>query len=964
MFVKTRLASALLAAFGSTAAWWSLPAQAQDATTAAPPPAAASAPAASPPPAATQRVEVTGSAIRRVDAETPSPVQIITAEEMKATGFTSVQDVLHNLTANGQGTLSQGFAGAFAGGASGVSLRGLTVAATLVLIDGHRSAPYPIGDDGQRSFVDIASIPFDAVERIEVLKDGASAVYGSDAIAGVVNVILRKSFKGAIVGGDLGISHKGDGTTRHGYMTLGMGDMGVDGHNFYVSAELRNQDQIRYSDRGGYFTKTDYTDMGGSNTTLGVPTDDNNGLARSGTGYVYTGATGDSIVGFMPGCDRAKYDAGQCTYKNTWSQIQPRTQNANFMTRFSVRDASNWEANMDASYFVSKAQQVGGPSRARGSFQGFTSGPGVTPAQLPVVHPVIDITNPSYPSDNGGVTSGRLAYTFLDLGPTTTDTDARTLRTVANIDGHLADWDINVSAGYSQVSLEVSGRNYVDPYNLSTALLSTTDPYLVGQPNTQSVKNFIAPTLISNDQSKLYFAHVGVTRDLMQLQGGPMGFAAGADLMHRSQYAVAPDQVNAGHYFGLYSNNYTIGYQRVGSLYAELAMPFTKTLEVDPQVRFDHYNLSGSRTSPKVGVKWTPTQEFALRGTAGTGFRAPSPSENGTAGQVFFTGSSDDPVLCPHGPDEGDDFPNIPGNFPTQCGISVGTVQTTTPTLKPETSKSFTLGMVAEPVRGLGATLDFYYIQIDNQIIPSSDVQTVRGSDFTPIPYVNPDGSVTEKVPGTAPIAYYTTGYVNANSTKTSGVDIDLSWTHKIGGVGDFTSDFQVSYMFMYDLKADGVTYHLAGTHGPTIIGGDTGSPKARLRWANTLHRGPVSVTGTINYIGGYDNTDPSDLVNGPACADQLRNNGAGGLYFPDLTDEELVQKLGCHTKSFTTFDLQGNWEVAKGMSIYGSIMNLFNTKAPLDWATYGGGVAPYNPSLHSQGAIGRYFTLGASYTF
>jgi iron complex outermembrane receptor protein len=229
---------------------------------------------------------------------------------------------------------------------------------------------------------------------------------------------------------------------------------------------------------------------------------------------------------------------------------------------------------------------------------------------------------------------------------------------------------------------------------------------------------------------------------------------------------------------------------------------------------------------------------------------------------------------------------------------------------------------------------------------------------------VNPDGSITEKVPGTAPIAYYTTGYVNANSTKTSGVDVDLSWTQKIGGVGDFTSNFQVSYMFMYDLKADGVTYHLAGTHGPTIIGGDTGSPKTRLRWANTLHRGPVSVTGTINYIGGYDNTDPSDLVNGPACADQLRNNGAGGLYFPDLTDDELVQKLGCHTKSMTTFDLQGNWEVQKGLNIYGSIMNLFNAKAPLDWATYGGGVAPYNPSLHSQGAIGRYFTLGASYTF
>lgn len=949
---RTRLARALLLAFGGTAAAWSAaPVRAQD------------APAAP----AVQRVEITGSAIRRTDAETPSPLQVISAEELRETGFTSIQDVLHNITANGQGTLSQGFSGAFASGASGVSLRGLTVAATLVLIDGHRSAPFPIGDDGQRSFVDISSIPFDAVERIEILKDGASAVYGSDAIAGVINVILKKSFKGFNVGGDIGTSYKGDGTTKHGFMSLGLGDMGTEGHNFYITAEMRSQDQIRYSDRGGYFTKTDYTDQGGSNTTLGVPTDLNNGLARSSTGYVYNGSTEAGIAGFMPGCDQAAYDAGQCTYKNTWSQIQPRTQNANFMARYSMKDSSNWQANLDASYFVSKAQQVGGPSRSRKTFQGFTSGPGVTPQQLDVVHDIIDNTNPSFPTTTGGVTSGFLAYSFLnDLGPTTTDTDARTLRTVANIDGHFADWDLNVAAGYSQINLNVTGRNYVDPYRLSDALLSTTNPYLVGQPNAQSVLDYIAPNLVSNDTSKLYFAHVEVSHDLMEMGGGPMGFAMGADLMHRSQYAVAPDLVNQGHYFGLYSNNYTIGYQQVASLNAELAMPFTKTFEVDPQVRFDHYNLSGSRTSPKIGAKWTPVKQFALRGTASTGFRAPSPAENGTAGQVFFTGASDDPILCPNGPtgDPNDAYPNNPGNFPSQCGVAVGTVQSTTKTLKPETSKSFTLGMIAEPFPGLSATLDYYWIQINNQIIPSSDVQTVRGTDFTPIGFVNPDGSITEKAPTVAPIAYYTTGYVNANSTTTSGIDIDVAWKQKMAGIGDFTTDLSVSYMNKYDLKADGVTYHLAGTHGPTIVGGDTGSPKMRLRWANTLHRGPIEVTGTINYIGGYSDTDPSDLGNGPACADQIRNNGAGGVYFGDLTDDELTAKLGCRTKSFTTFDLQASVDVMKGLKVNGSVLNLFNEKAPLDWATYGGGTAPYNPSLHSQGAIGRYFTVGASYTF
>src|ERR1700720_4756955 len=178
-----------------------------------------------------QEIVVTGSHISRTDAETSSPIEIITAVELHQSGYTSVQDVLHNLTANGQGTLSQGFSGAFASGAAGIALRGLNVGSTLVLIDGHRMAPYPIGDDGQRSFVDIANIPFDAIERIEVLKDGASAEYGSDAVAGVVNIILKKSYQGASITADAGTSRYWDGNTYHGAFIVGAGDLVNDGHN-------------------------------------------------------------------------------------------------------------------------------------------------------------------------------------------------------------------------------------------------------------------------------------------------------------------------------------------------------------------------------------------------------------------------------------------------------------------------------------------------------------------------------------------------------------------------------------------------------------------------------------------------------------------------------------------------------------------------------------------------------------
>jgi iron complex outermembrane receptor protein len=218
--------------------------------------------AASPDAAPLTEIIVTGSRLQRTDTETPSPVEVITSIDMQQSGFTSTQDILHNLTANGQGTLSQSFSGAFASGAAGIALRGLNVGSTLVLIDGHRMAPYPIGDDGQRSFVDVSNIPFDAIERVEVLKDGASAVYGSDAIAGVVNIILKKSFQGASVTADGGTSSHGDGTEYHVSGIYGLGDLDADGHNFYISAEYKRSGEIKFTDRGGIFTQTDFTSPG------------------------------------------------------------------------------------------------------------------------------------------------------------------------------------------------------------------------------------------------------------------------------------------------------------------------------------------------------------------------------------------------------------------------------------------------------------------------------------------------------------------------------------------------------------------------------------------------------------------------------------------------------------------------------------------------------------------------------
>lgn len=929
--------------------------------------------AQAPPPQNTETlstVVVTGSRIIHTDTDTPSPVQVISAVDLAQSGYTNTQEVLKNLTANGQGTLSQSFSGAFASGAAGIALRGLNVGYTLVLIDGHRSAPFPIGDDGQRSFVDVSDIPFDAIERIEVLKDGASAVYGSDAIAGVVNIILKRSFEGLTVTADAGTSSHADGTTEHAAATWGFGDLANDGHNFYISGEFRHQQQIRFMDRGGYFTQRDFTSTGGYNVTLGVPNDITGAFARSGTGYVIDPDT-STIAGFMPGCDANKYSAGQCTYTDTWDQIQPGTKNYNIVAKFTQAFADNWKLSLQGTYFQSQSAQIGGPSRNfTNGFQGVTSGPDVTPEVLPPLGPTtISSTNPSFPAGTG-ITQGFLRYTFLNIGPTETFTNAKTYRAIADLDGKIGTWNLEGALGYTEVKLNVDNRNYVQPALLQAALDSTSAPFLIGQPNTAAVINSVAPPLDSDDSSKLYFVHAGATTSLVDLPGGPLAIAFGGDWYERKQFAVAPEAIANGLLGSPYaspSNNFTVGTQNVAAAYAEIDIPIVTLLDIDAAIRYDHYNLSGGQASPKIGFKFQPIPEFAIRGTASKGFRAPGPAENGKAGQTFFAGTEADPVLC-----KNPDNVTAAGNFAGQCSVSIPGLQSTNPNLKPEISKSFTFGFVGQPIPDVKATVDVYSVQINNQIVAGGPSVTVRGTNLSPIAEYQPDGSTALVTPPEAPILYFTTSYINANSTKTNGLDLSIDYRHRFDSGWQFSSNATWTYIHEYKMTIDGVDYQLAGTHGPSFFSGDTGNPKSRAQWANTIGQENWSLTATVNYVSSFSVTDPTLIafegIPAATCLDALTNEGgaAGTDYQGVLANGVIPPQTSCTVKHFTTVDLYGSYDISKHFNVHASVTNLFNTKAPLDWATYGGalGLVPWNPSLHLQGAIGTFFTLGATYKF
>ena len=328
MLKKTILVRSLAVAFGGAAVIAAIPAMAQQADP------------------AVQRVVVTGSLISRADKETPSPVQVLTSEDIAKSGMTSIAEVLSNLTANGQGALSAGFGGAFANGGAGVSLRGMTVGLTLVLIDGHRMAPYPLSDDGQRQFVDISSIPFDAVERVEVLKDGASSLYGSDAVSGVVNIILKKQFNGTNIKADTGKSQHGGGKNYKVALTHGFGDLQNDGYNAFAALELRHADAIKVADRDNFtWANADWTSRGGTNLNRGVPTKANSFLSPTTTPFLYNGQGTANPANFQfldANCDYAKYMAGGCAVRDTVSNIQPESRNVNMLVGFTKTLGDDW----------------------------------------------------------------------------------------------------------------------------------------------------------------------------------------------------------------------------------------------------------------------------------------------------------------------------------------------------------------------------------------------------------------------------------------------------------------------------------------------------------------------------------------------------------------------------------------------------------------------------------------------
>lgn len=915
-----------------------------------------------------QRVEITGSSIRRVDTETPSPVQIITADDMKKSGYTSVSEVLQNITANGQGTLSQGFSQAFASGASGIALRGLTTAATLVLIDGHRMAPYPLADDNQRSFVDVSNIPFDTIERIEVLKDGASAIYGSDAMAGVVNIILKKSFIGTTINAEGGTTTEGGGQSVHLSVTHGFGDIDMDGYNAYGSIEYRHQNAILYSQRSGKrWEQTNWLGDGGNDRTLG----NNSANPTPATlGSVYltnpdvAGAPSALNTSFYPGgtCNLAALNASQCLWTSPHGEISPETSNLNLLASFSKRLNDGWKLDVKGSMFQSKAEQypVTYPTGGLQTYDGGSSHSAIvavsagvnpfigTPAQPAITVPV------GYPGNPWGVPA-YINGAIPDAPIVNTQLDSKAYRLVGDLTGTIGEWDITASLGYTKINTVQNQYGFINNAALQTAINRTTNPYNVLGGNSAADNATIFPSSSATDVSKLSFAELHASRPLATLAGGDLSFGTGASFIYTELDSPAPALVAQGIVNG--NNAYVSGTQKDTAAYAEIVAPVLKSLELDAAVRIDHFDGGvGNATTPKFGFKWTPNQVFGLRGTYSTGFRAPNAAESGNSGNAYLADTTNDPILCPGGlPGGGGNI--AAGSVIAYCNFQPPYLNSSSTDLKPEKSKSGTLGVILEPIKGWSSTLDVYQIKIDNQIVTGPPGDAVRNVPQTQL-CADGNGGQFSCAPGTGDntvgsILYYPNFYINANSVKTSGLELESRYKFKMGEYGSLTTSFDWSHTMSYILTTDGQSYQLAGTHGPFIIGGDTGNPKDRIQASFTYDKNAISFTTTFNWISSFDLTDPSFGLN--TCDD-------GGSVVGWFSGN--VPSQYCHVASFLDTDMTLRYIVSKQLLLHVGVLNVFNRQAPLDFNTYGGGQFPVNPSMHLAGMVGRSVNAGLTYSF
>jgi iron complex outermembrane receptor protein len=961
-------------------------------------------------PVVLQEVVVTGSILRRADIETPSPVTVMSAESLEERGINTVSEAMQRMSANNAGTITSnwnvGFN--FATGANAPALRGLTVQATLSIADGLRLAPYPLADDGQRNFVDLNTIPSAIVERIEVLRDGASSTYGADAIAGVVNVITKKEIQGLHVGGSAGMSEKGGGDEKNFDLAWGHGDLNSDGYNFYFATEYQKSDKLKSSQRDYPFNTFDWQRQCAPSGSCMANLNWNGITAEDGSFYGFfaipgvsvvrpvltdTATTGSGRYAFLnpaAGCREwpsVTIDPSMSTvsplttcevdYKNAYYWLQPEIEKIGLSFRFTGNIGDNAQMYAMMNYYKTDtyAEFTPYPFRnrppvPRGSAQ-------IYEVLLPVyvcpqgvgtlsgLNTGCDASNGTLNPYNPYAAQGLRAQIALDqYQPRAVDTSSRALRVALGVDGSFSgDWRYSANFTASEVGLTRTSINNMIPQRIMDVVARGTynfsDPYATPA----DVWDYMAPDKKVYSPSRLWQAQATISKDLMDLSGGPLQAALGASYREESINAPSANPQNdTAPYQRYYSINAvgTQGSRDVTSGFFEIDAPVLTMLDLQASGRFDDYSSGQSNFSPKLGFKLTPIDMLTVRGTWSKGFRIPSFNE---AYGLPTTGYVSRTVSCTTYPEFCASHGNNAGYY---TNYSLGLTQTGDPGLKPEKSTSMTLGLIFQPMDNLSLTVDFWQIEVKDLISGVTSTAAAEAAYYSnngvvDIPgYVVTPGTPDTAFPNALPvIGTIASSYQNQDKQKVSGVDFGANFRMPLGGSVTWISTFDASYLEKYELITDGgETLRYDGTLSPCNITSCSGAPKWRASWQNTFQIGDTSASLTAYYTSGLD-LAAIDFGGIKGDCQYNADEGTTGANIAAIDGTPVL----CKSKAVWNADLTVRHQLNDQVTLYADVLNVFGIKAEFDpAAAYG--LYGFNPSWSGANIMGRYFRLGFKLDF
>jgi iron complex outermembrane receptor protein len=863
-------------------------------------------------PASTARVEITGSRIRQVDLETAQPIQVMTQEQIQKTGLVTVGDLINNLSSAGTPAFSKGstLTSNREQGGQFIDMRNLGSNRLLVLVNGKRWTQTVAG------YTDTSTIPASMIERIEILKDGASSIYGSDAIAGVVNFILKKTMQGGQASAYVGQNEKGDGKSKDFSLSYGAGD---DKANMMFGLTHTEQGAVWAKDRE--ITATTYgpnhlnANFGAGPwgrirqvSATGAATGFNKYLNHTGS---YNGdGTGSSsrdkanYHDYLPTGSTTPADAD--TFNSTNQMMfQSPTRLTSIFTKGSIALPYDMRFTTTAMFAdrQSSRQNAGYPLSS------------TSQAKFPVYIDKNSYFNPYGAGAPGVVGAGEDLFFYrrtIDV-PRVTENENRTLHVDAALEGEFSllnkAWNWSVAYNHGAVSGSVLSTGNLNLPNLKKAVgpsfknasgqiqcgtaanpisLAECVPFdVLGGPSaaTPAALNYVMSTGQATYGSTVNSATADITGELFSLPAGGLGVAAG--LEHRSVGGYdRPGQFEQSGYSTDLAGNATVGKYTVREAYLEFNipvlknLPFAELLSLDIASRYSDYSNFGNTTNSKASFMWKPIKDLLVRGTYAQGFRAPA------VGDTFGGGSqSFDSYLDACDSQWGEAAKNaevkarctaagVPVNFRqvNQAGSPVpsGGAQTPVPfntgvgndSLKPETAATKTFGLVYSPsfVNGLTVAVDYFDILVKNRITGVSAAYTINQC------YVNNVQFFCNNIkrdPVTGQISSLTRGNTNLGQMGTKGIDLSFSYRLPRTSFGLFNVRSESTYVDSWRTKSrdDAQFINYAGEYGIHRVKSNLALDWSLGNWNATFASRYYSAVKTHCWTSTVECSNPTDTA-------------------------------------------------------------------------------------------------------